>query len=363
MAEQSGQYSGQTFGNYRLIRLLGRGGFAEVYLSQHIYLNTHAAIKALHTQLNTHEQEYFLNEARTIARLIHPHIIRVLDFGMQYEVPYLVMDYAPNGSLRDRHPKGSILPLGQVISYVQDVASALQYAHNEKLIHRDIKPENMLVGNNHTILLSDFGISAIAHTTQSQHLQEVVGTVPYMAPEQLEGKPRAASDQYSLAITVFEWLNGDRPFQGSFTEIYSQQMFTPPPSLRIRNPSIPPAVEQVIITALSKDPHQRFASIQDFAHALERAAENHDPVEHDAPTVREVVEHDAPTIGETDFHTMHSQLTEAEPRASQSLQTMNMEQPILETPPRRHKEKPARRSRQRIPRRSFLIASGGLIVA
>src|SRR6266516_5223893 len=106
--------------------------------------------------------EKFRTEARTIARLEHPHILRVLDFGIDGYTPYLVMNYAPNGTLRQRHPKGSILPLATIISYVRQLTEALQYAHQQKLIHRDIKPENMLLGRHNEILLSDFGFVLIA---------------------------------------------------------------------------------------------------------------------------------------------------------------------------------------------------------
>src|SRR5437763_14998387 len=133
--------SGQQLGNYHLIRLLGKGGFAEVYLGEHIYLKTAAAIKVLHTELTSADMESFLNEARTIAHLVHPHIVRVTDFGIENETPILVMDYAPNGTLRQRHPKGTQLPLSLIIPYANQVAGALQHAHNEKLVHRDIKPE------------------------------------------------------------------------------------------------------------------------------------------------------------------------------------------------------------------------------
>src|SRR5438132_5313016 len=138
------EYVGQQLGNYQLVRLLGEGGFAEVYLGEHIHLGTQAAIKVSHTQLTSEDVEKFRSEARMIARLIHPHIVRVLDFGVEGKVPFLVLDYAPNGTLRQRHPKGTCLPLATIVSYVKQVAGAWQYAHDEKLIHRDINPENML---------------------------------------------------------------------------------------------------------------------------------------------------------------------------------------------------------------------------
>src|SRR5437588_7349968 len=152
---------GQHFGNYRLVALLGQGGFAEVYLGQHMRFKQQAAIKVLHAHLTEQEAEHFQQEAETIATLAHPSIIRVLDFDVQDGVPFLVIDYAPNGSLRERYPKGSLVPLPVIVSSVKQLAEALQYAHEQKFIHRDVKPENMLVGKRREILLSDFGIATI----------------------------------------------------------------------------------------------------------------------------------------------------------------------------------------------------------
>ena len=268
---------GQQLGNYRLIRLLGEGGFAEVYVGEHIHLGTEAAIKVLHTQLTNEDVEQFRNEARTIARLKHHHIVRVFDFGVEGKTPFLVMDYAPHGTLRQRYPRGSVLPISSIVSYVKQIAAALQYAHDQKLIHRDIKPENMLLETEHEILLSDFGIALVAQSSRYQSTQDVVGTVAYMSPEQIQGKPRPASDQYSLGIVVYEWLCGERPFHGSFTEMCTQHMFAPPPLLYEKIPDISSDIEQVVMTALSKDPHQRFMSVQAFATALEQAAQEGSP--------------------------------------------------------------------------------------
>src|SRR5438876_6753391 len=147
---------GQQFGNYRLVALLGQGGYAEVYLGQHVRLNLQAAIKVLHTHLTDQEAEHFQQEAETIAALVHPSIVRIFDFDVQDGVPFLVMDYAPGGSLRRRYPKGSMAPLPQILSAVKQVAAASQYAHEQKFIHRDVKPENMLVGRHQEVLLADF---------------------------------------------------------------------------------------------------------------------------------------------------------------------------------------------------------------
>ncbi len=264
---------GQQFGNYRLVSLLGQGGYAEVYLGQHVRLDLQAAIKVLHTHLTGQEAEHFQQEAQTIAKLTHPSIVRIFDFDVQDGMPFLVMDYAPNGSLRRRHPKGSVLPLPQIVSYVKQVAAALQYAHERKFIHRDVKPENMLLGRQQEVLLSDFGLAALAHSSGSLSTQEAVGTLPYMAPEQIEGHPRAASDQYALGVVVYEWLCGVRPFEGSMTEVMVQHLTMPPPPLHERMLTIPVEVEQIVLRALTKDPKERFVSVQDFATTLEQVSQ------------------------------------------------------------------------------------------
>ena len=122
---------GQQLGNYRLVSLLGQGGYAEVYLGQHVRFKQQAAIKVLHAHLSKQEAQHFQQEAETIATLAHPSIVRVLDFDVQEGVPFLVIDYAPNGSLRQRYPKGSLVPLPVIVSVVKQVAEALQYAHDQ----------------------------------------------------------------------------------------------------------------------------------------------------------------------------------------------------------------------------------------
>ncbi len=204
MLEPSKSYIGQQVGNYRLIRLLGQGGFADVYLGEHIFLKTQAAIKLLSLRLDSDNMDSFLNEAQTIAKLRHPHIVHVFECGIEHSIPFLVMDYIPNGTLRQRYPRGSRLLPEQIVLYIQQIASALSYAHQQRLIHRDIKPENMLLGHNGEVMLSDFGLALTAQSSGSQTAKEMAGTVPYMAPEQLEGRPRIASDQYDHSLLPFQ---------------------------------------------------------------------------------------------------------------------------------------------------------------
>ncbi len=263
---------GQQLGNYRLLRLLGRGGFAEVYLGEHLYLKRRAALKVLHTSLEDEDIAPFLAEAQLLARLNHPHVVRVHDFAVEQGTPFLAMDYAPHGSLRQRHPRGSCLSLAATVAYVQQVAAALQYAQSQQVIHRDVKPENMLLGANQEVLLSDFGISLFTPSPEQLSTQNMAGTLPYMAPEQIRGKPGFASDQYSLGIVVYEWLCGERPFVGPHWQLVSQQVSDPPPPLREKDPSLPQAVEDVVLKALAKDPQQRYGSVQLFAQALEQAS-------------------------------------------------------------------------------------------
>lgn len=279
--------SGQSLGTYRLVRLLGQGGFAEVYQGQHIHLGTQAAIKILLTT-RLHDEaeiESFRREAQTIASLTHPHIVRVLDFNIEQGIPFFVMEYAAQGSLRSKHPRGTQLPLNTVISYLRQVASALQYAHEHKQIHRDVKPENILVRDDGSLMLSDFGIATIAHSSASQRTEDMIGTVMYMAPEQTQGHPHPASDQYALAITAYEWLAGKHPFRGTTIEIAIQHATATPPPLLTQVPSLPAPVQQVLFKALAKEPKERFATIQEFALALEQARQGISPTPGFVPTL------------------------------------------------------------------------------
>jgi serine/threonine protein kinase len=270
MAEHTGR-EGLSFDDYRLLRLLGAGTFGEVYQGEHRYKKTIVAIKILQGLFSPTMLKDFLLEARTLFRLRHPHIVQLLDFGITDEHPFLVMKYAPGGTLRHRHPSGTQVPLEQVCSYTQQIAAALHYAHHERLIHRDVKPQNLLLADDGHVLLSDFGIAAIAYTDHSLRTLNEAGTLSYMAPEQIQRKPRPASDQYALAVCVYEWLTGTRPFRGDQWEIMHSHLVTPPPPLRAKVPTLPATVEAVVLKALAKNPQDRFTTIQAFATALEQA--------------------------------------------------------------------------------------------
>lgn len=275
-------YIGKQLGNYRLVRLLGNGGFARVYLGEQIYLKTLAAIKVLPSQLDNKTTYKFLEEAQIIAKLEHTYIIKVLDFGVDtnnnINTPYLVMSYAPNGTLRQHCNNKKIIPPMQLWPMIKQIADALQYAHDNKVIHRDVKPENILLSQENNLLLSDFGLAIIMQSTLRS--DKGGGTMLYSAPEQINGHATYASDQYSLAVLTYELLCGTRPFNGSYTELIGQHMHAIPRPLQDHNPLLHVAINDVVQKALAKRPERRFRNIIEFAEKLEEACKKRDAGSH-----------------------------------------------------------------------------------
>jgi len=261
--------SGHRLGHYKLIRLIGRGGSADVYLARNMNLRSLCAIKILRTPLMDKGRHKFLEEARLAATLEHDHIVRILDFDVQNGIPFIVMSYATNGSLRKHYPRGAQLSFDIILSYLEQVADALDYLHAQNLIHLDVKPENLLVGRNCEVLLGDFGITEVAHRPSGSASRS--GTLNYMSPEHLRGAPCAASDQYALAMCVYVWLTGQLPFKGTREEIRWQQLHKRPGSLRALAPDIPPAMEKVVLRALLKDPQRRYSCVGAFVDAFREA--------------------------------------------------------------------------------------------
>jgi len=269
---------GQQLGSYRVSRLIGRGGFAKVYLGEHcLGKMPPVAIKALQlsamqTAEDHEKREKFLQEAQTLVQLKHEHIVQVLDCGIEKDkdIAYIIMQYASGGTLREQHPMGETLPPRKILDYIKQVASALQYAHDKRYMHLDIKPENLLIdGETDKILLSDFDAAVIARSIGSQHTQESVrGTPLYMPYEQWSGHPNRLSDQYALAVIIYEWLCGRRPFDDNTPPHERRQM---PPNIRSRDQTISPVVAQVVMKALHPNPEQRYESIQAFVNAFEQA--------------------------------------------------------------------------------------------
>jgi eukaryotic-like serine/threonine-protein kinase len=261
----------QYIAGCHLLRLLGQGNNTEVYLGEHPTLPHPVAVKLLYARTAEREVQRFLTQSAMLNTLDHPHIIRIYDFGLTDDgIPYLVMSYAPHGTMRQNYPRGSRLPLAEVVRYIKQAADALQYVHEHQLVHRDVKPQNMLLGANNEIILNDFGTATVSYSLVPNAV-DFEGTVLYAAPEQLEGRSQRSSDQYALAVMTYELLCGAWPFIGTFEEVTHKHMFEPPPTLREKGIEVALAIEDVLRRALSKKPASRFPRIQDFAGALEEA--------------------------------------------------------------------------------------------
>jgi serine/threonine protein kinase len=263
---------GSTMSKYSLLKLLGRGDGTTVYLGEDDFIKTQIAIKVLNPSVTSTRKEIFLESARAMAHLTSPHIVRSYEFGFQDNYTFFVMSYAPHGSLRQRYPRGSQLPLAATVIYVKQIAEALHHAHTRNILHQDLKPENVLLGANETVLVSDFGFSVKSSFPYVLGSTESFSSICYLAPEQLMGKPQQVSDQYALGIMIYEWLCGVPPFLGTVEEVIAQHLNASPVPLAERIPHLPPSVNEVVHIALAKDPQSRFTSIKSFAHAFEQAS-------------------------------------------------------------------------------------------
>ena len=264
------QQKWQRLGNYWITGFLGRGGFAHVYMAEHISLHRLAAIKVLNGRPPREKLERFWTEASITAELPHRHIVQIFDYDEESAPPFLVMQYARYRSLEAYH-RGERLPLEAIVSYVKQIAEALDYVHRRGIIHCDVKPSNILLDADETVLVSDFGV-AVSTNRYAAIPRIFGGTATYMAPEQYRGWVSPASDQYSLGIMVYEWLSGHPPFCGSSSyEIAMRHAHDSPPPLWRTAPSTPHAVQSVVSRALEKDPNERFPSVGSFALALEQA--------------------------------------------------------------------------------------------
>jgi serine/threonine protein kinase len=257
--------------NYQILRLLGCGGEAHVYLAEHIQSHARVAIKIPRAKVSRKAQDKLLHEARILTSLKHPHIVTAHESGVDNGTPFLAMGYAPYGTVSQYHTLQKPLQIPTILCYLKQVAKALQSIHNDGFIHQDIKSENLLLLRPGHIWLCDFSIVVSMDTLHNDSPNTGAGTIPYMAPEQLRGKPCKASDQYSLAIVVYEWLCGETPFQGSSLSIMKQHISATPPPLTKIVPTLSPQVDKVVQKALAKDPRQRFRSVSAFAYAFETA--------------------------------------------------------------------------------------------
>jgi serine/threonine protein kinase len=284
---------GQQVGRYRFIRMLGSGGMGEVYLAEDARIGQQVAIKVMRAEVSPYPDSeaaresarLFQREAMAIARLDHPHILPLFDYGEEnvngIPLTYMAMPFRPEGSLADwlrKRDHNRLLSPEEVAHIVDQAADALQHAHDRQIIHQDVKPSNFLIRSRKEdpdhpdLLLTDFGVARFATVTSSAS-QVIRGTPTYMAPEQWEGLPVPATDQYALATMAYELLTGRSPFQGAPGRMMYQHINTPPQPPSTLNPRISAAIDIVLLHALAKKPEARFASITVFARAFQQAAQ------------------------------------------------------------------------------------------
>jgi len=268
---------GQMLGSYRIINQIGQGGMATVYKAYQPSMDRHVAIKVLPSQLAESKEfvKRFQQEARIIARLEHPHILPVFDYGESDGVAYFVMRYLEAGTLKDRMVARRPLPLNEIDRIFTQLTDALSYAHSHGVVHRDLKPANALVDSQGNLFLTDFGIAKLLESASPRLTQTdaIMGTPAYISPEQAQARTvDQRSDIYSLGIILYEMVTGQVPFEAETPlAIILKHVSDPLPPPSLIKKDISPLIEQIILKALAKDPEDRFATVADFVTAWKRA--------------------------------------------------------------------------------------------
>ena len=258
-------------GRYKVLRKLGAGGMANVYLAEDEDLGRRVAIKILHERFAQDETflERFRREAESAASLSHPNIVSIYDRGEVEDHPYIAMELLEGRSLKDVIRTVGPLPVAKAIAYTQQILSALRFSHRNGIIHRDIKPHNILVGSEERLTVTDFGI-ARAGASQMTEVGSIMGTAQYLSPEQARGGTvTAASDTYSVGVVLYEMLSGELPFNGDTpVEIAMKHLNDPPKPPSEVAAGIPEELDLVVLRSLAKKPAGRYTSADDFSEEL-----------------------------------------------------------------------------------------------
>jgi len=271
--------TGVTLGKYRLVERLGQGGMAQVYKAYQPDLDRYVAVKILHPHLTGDESfgARFRREARAVAALEHPHIVRVYDFDTDGGLAFIVMEYLEGTSLKERlrdlNRDGELMDLEEVVRIVGALADALDHAHRQGLVHRDLKPSNVIITTSGRPVLTDFGVARIVDATAITESGGTLGTPAYMSPEQCMGEPGdARSDIYSLGVLLYRLCTGRVPFDADTPyAIILKHITAPLPPPRSVRPDLPESVERVILKALSKNPEDRYRTAGELGRALRAA--------------------------------------------------------------------------------------------
>src|SRR5688572_2801083 len=260
---------------YRIVRELGAGGMATVYLAEDLRHHRQVAVKVLRQDLAASlGAERFLREIEIAARLHHPHILPLYDSGGSGDVLFYVMPLVEGHSLRDRLGKGGALSIDEAIRIIREVADALAYSHQHGVVHRDIKPENILLTSGHA-LVTDFGVAKAvresASTTSLTGTGVSLGTVAYMAPEQATADPATdhRADLYALGVMAYEILAGQPPFTGNSQQVLAGHLTRRPETLSALRTSVPPALEAIVMRCLEKNAADRPQTAEEIQRALE----------------------------------------------------------------------------------------------
>ena len=253
---------------YQIIRLIGEGGMANVYLAHDTILDRDVAVKILRGDLAGDEKfvKKFQREAISASSLNHPNIVELYDVGEDNGEYFIVMEYVEGKTLKSLVKKRGALTLAEVVDIMLQLTSAIAHAHDSYIIHRDIKPQNVLILDNGMVKITDFGIATALNNHELTETNSIMGSVHYLPPEQANGNGATVkSDIYSLGILMFELLTGRVPFKGdNAVEIAIKQMKTPIPSVRKYNEEIPQSVENVILRACAKNPKNRYDSAREM---------------------------------------------------------------------------------------------------
>lgn len=258
---------------YEIIKTIGEGGMANVYLANDTILDRKVAIKVLRGDLSNDEKfiRRFQREALSVSNLSHPNIVEVYDVGEEDGQYYIVMEYIEGKTLKQLLKKRETLTLTEVIDIMLQLTDGLAHAHESYIIHRDIKPQNIMILDNGLVKITDFGIATALNATQLTQTNSVMGSVHYLPPEQANGKSATVkSDIYSLGILMYELITGSVPFKGdNAVEIALKHMKEKIPSIRKQNPTIPQTVENIVIKATAKNPRNRYDSVKEMHEDLE----------------------------------------------------------------------------------------------